>query len=146
MRFRNIRSQYFTGKYSNHISNSQQKLLGRFCLKKFLSSIELSTPYHTPNPKYSIFTVICSLNYFHPHHLLEFILLKDHSIFTDEIYFLQKEIHLDENITWVKNFSMWGKNIVIPHHQILSTWKTSIKSLYRLLWISTNDLLFNTSI
>ena len=146
MRFRNIRSQYFTGKYSNHISNSQQKLLGRFCLKKFLSSIELSTPYHTPNPKYSIFTVICSLNYFPPHHLLDFNLLKDHSIFTDEIYFLQKEIHLDENITWVKNFSMWGKNIVIPHHQILSTWKTSIKSLYRLLWISTNDLLFNTSI
>ena len=146
MRFRNIRSQYFTGKYSNHISNSQQKLLGRFCLKKFLSSIELSTPYHTPNPKYSIFTVIFSPEYFPPHHPLDFILLKDDSIFTDEIYFLSKEIHFDENIPRVKNFWTWGKNIVIPHHPILSTWKKTSINFYRLPWITINDLRFNTSI
>ena len=89
----------------------------------------LNCTLHTSLPTHKILNLHCNIFTKLLSPSSDFILLKDHSIFTDEIYFLSKEIHFDEHITWVKNFWMWGKNIVIPHHPILSTWKTSLVSI-----------------
>ena len=108
-----MRCQYFKGTSSKHIPTPQQKLLGQFWFKKFLSILKSTTPYHIPNSKYSISgSTVIFWKYLSKmvHHLLDFILLSMTILFQKVFFLSSKKVHFIHKChRGVKNFSKGGK-------------------------------------